>query len=107
MAKKEGKLRRSHEADEQKKLIDREVAANREVSKDATKKKAAEKKAAEADANAASVQKYADRKVSDTKLKQDNQIEKIMQKETAGYKKKSAVLDDRLKAVDGSAKSDA
>jgi len=117
MAKKEAKLKRSHEADEQKKLIDREVAANREVSKDATKKKAAEKKAAEADANAASVQKYADRKVSDTKLKQDNQIEKIMQKaeakvkimhsETAGYKKKSAVLDDRLKAVDGSAKSDA
>merc|ERR1712166_349131 len=116
MAKKEAKLKRSHEADEQKKLIDREVAANREVSKDATKKKAAEKKA-EADANAASVQKYADRKVSDTKLKQDNQIEKIMQKaeakvkimhsETAGYKKKSAVLDDRLKAVDGSAKSDA
>merc|ERR1712086_587580 len=90
MAKKEAKLKRSHEADEQKKLIDREVAANREVSKDATKKKAAEKKAAEADANAASVQKYADRKVSDTKLKQDNQIEKIMQK-----------------AVDGSAKSDA
>merc|ERR1711865_394858 len=93
MAKKEAKLKRSHEADEQKKLIDREVAANREVSKDATKKKAAEKKAAEADANAASVQK-----VSDTKLKQDNQIEKIMQKaeakvkimhsETAGYKKK-------------------
>merc|ERR1712166_362858 len=76
MAKKEAKLKRSHEADEQKKLIDREVAANREVSKDATKKKAAEKKAAEADANAASVQKYADRKVSDTKLKQDNQIEK-------------------------------
>merc|ERR1712086_174652 len=117
MAKKEAKLKRSHEADEQKKLIDREVAANREVSKDATKKKAAEKKAAEADANATSVQKYADRKVSDTKLKQDNQIEKIMQKaeakvkimhsETAGYKKKSAVLDDRLKAVDGSAKSDA
>merc|ERR1712086_340920 len=117
MAKKEAKLKRSHEADEQKKLIDRKVAANREVSKDATKKKAAEKKAAEADANAASVQKYADRKVSDTKLKQDNQIEKIMQKaeakvkimhsETAGYKKKSAVLDDRLKAVDGSAKSDA
>merc|ERR1712028_271793 len=117
MAKKEAKLKRSHEADEQKKLIDREVAANREVSKDATKKKAAEKKAAEADANAASVQKYADRKVSDTKLKQDNQIEKIMQKaeakvkimhsETAGYKKKLAVLDDRLKAVDGSATSDA
>merc|ERR1712021_257811 len=112
MAKKEAKLKRSHEADEQKKLIDREVAANREVSKEATKKKAAE-----ADANAASVQKYADRKVSDTKLKQDNQIEKIMQKaeakvkimhsETAGYKKKSAVLDDRLKAVDVSAKSDA
>merc|ERR1711865_1208108 len=70
MAKKEAKLKRSHEADEQKKLIDREVAANREVSKDATKKKAAE-----ANANAASVQKYADRKVSDTKLKQDNQIE--------------------------------
>merc|ERR1711957_801989 len=107
MAKKEAKLKRSHEADEQKKLIDREVAANREVSKDATKKKAAEKKAAEADANAASVQKYADRKVSDTKLKQDNQIVKIMHRATAGYKKKSAVLDDRLKAVDGSAKSDA
>merc|ERR1712195_276223 len=67
MAKKEAKLKGSHEADEQKKLIDREVAANREVSKDATKKKAAEKKAAKADANAASVQKYAD-----TKLKQDN-----------------------------------
>merc|ERR1712195_252878 len=81
MAKKEAKLKGSHEADEQKKLIDREVAANREVSKDATKKKAAEKKAAKADANAASVQKYADRKVSDTKLKQDNQIERLCKRQ--------------------------
>ena len=109
MTKKEEKLKGSHEADEQKKLIDREVKANHEMVKDDAEKKAAKKKAAKADKKAAGVQRYVDRKVSETKLKQENQNEKIMQKaqakvkehnaETAKYKAQSAVLDVQLKAV--------